>query len=215
MSLSINKLFFVFIIIFLFIEDSYSQCLKSGVSRGARSALSIELGAGIPIPFTPSNNLKFGDSQKLEFGIRYLPEESNFGLRGYFSYAVFSDSIAELTNNENKLKISRLELQGIYMLDNLLGISRRSFFELESYIGFGAALGKSSSNPNSNKILTTTIGLRPRFLIDKRRLYVYLDTSFGMLRNQKYDYSGVFIPRAKEKKLDTALHLSVGLSYKL
>lgn len=212
---SVSKLLLGLLFASLFVVESYSQCLSRGAGRGGNSGFSIELGAGVPMPISPSNDLKFGDSEKLELGIRYLPEESNLGLRGYFAYAGFSDSGAPPTNHGNKLKIQRLELQGIYMLHNLLGVSSGSIFELESYIGLGAALGRPSSASSTNKMIATTIGLRPRILIDNHRLHVYLDTSYGMLRNQKYNYSGEFIPASKDSKLDSMIHVSVGLSYRL
>lgn len=199
----------------LFVVESYSQCLNRGIGRGGRSSFSIELGAGLPMPFSPSNNLKLGDAQKVELGIRYVPEESNFGLRGYYAYANFSDSGAPPSNHGNNLKIQRLDLQGIFMLQEVLRIPRSSNFELESYIGLGAALGRASGSSNTNKMIAATIGLRPRMLIDNHRLYVYLDTSYGMLINQKYDYSGEIFPGTTDSKLGATLHLSLGLSYRL
>lgn len=215
MKFSPNKIVLLaLLVVFLGIE-SYAQCYKRGGNRGGTSDFSLELGAGMPILLSPSNDSKFGDNKKVEFGLRYLPEGGSFGVRGYYSFAGLSDSGAAPSDHGNKLKIHRLELQGIYMLDYLLGIPQNSIFELESYVGLGAALGKPTGSSSSNKMIATTIGLRPRFLIDSNRLHLYIDTSYGMLFNQRYDYSGEYIPGAGRTNMGSMLHLSVGLSYRL
>lgn len=216
MKISSNTLFFTFLIVVFISVESYSQCYSRGArGSGGRSSFSIELGAGMPFPVSPSNDLKFGDAKKGELGLRYLPEGSNFGLRGYYGYASLSDSGAEPSNHTNKLLIHRVELQGIYMLDDLIGISNNSIFELESYLGVGAALGKPSSVDNKNKMIAATIGVRPRFLLDGNRFYVYLDTSYGMLFNQKYNYSGEYIPGSTKSDFGSMAQVSIGFSYRL
>lgn len=210
-----NKFLFLFFLgVFLSIESS-AQCHKIVGNRGGSSAFSLEVGAGMPLLITPTNDSKFGDNKKFELGLRYLPEGNNFGLRGYYAFAGLSDSGAAPSDHGNKLKIHRLELQGIYMLDDLLGIPSGSIFELESYVGVGAGFGNSSKYNGSNKLIATTLGLRPRFLIDNNRLHVYVDTSYGLLFNQKYDYAGELIDSAVDDERGSMLHLSVGLSYRL
>jgi len=191
----------ILLVVFLGIE-SYAQCYIS--NRRGSSKFSVELGAGMPILISPTKNPKFGDSKKVELGLRYLPRDNDFGLRGYYSFA-------DLSDDTGKLEIHRLELQGIYMLDHLLGIPYNSIFELETYFGLGAALGKSSVRPSINKMIAITVGVRPRILIYNNRLHAYLDTSYGMLLNQKYDYTG----SASGSSSGSMLHLSVGLSYRL
>lgn len=216
MNISRSNLFFTLLIICFISVEAFSQCYSRGArGNGGRSSFSIELGAGIPFPVSPSNDLKFGDAKKGELGLRYLPEGSNFGLRGYYGYASLSDSGAEPSNHTNKLLIHRVELQGIYMLDDLIGISNNSIFELESYIGIGAALGKPSSVDGTNKMIAATIGFRPRFLIDGNRFYVYLDTSYGMLINQRYDYAGAHIPGSTKSDFGSMAQVSIGFSYRL
>lgn len=209
-----NLLFTLVLVCFLTVE-SYSQCLSRGGGRGGNSSFSIEVGAGMPIPLSPSNDLKFGDAKKGEFGLRYLPEGNNLGLRGYYAYASLSDSGAEPSDHTNKLVIHRAELQGIYMLEDLLGVPNGSIFELESYLGIGAALGNPSSVDGKNKMLSTTVGLRPRFLIDGNRFYVYLDASYGMLFNQKFDYAGEAIPDADKGTMGSMAQITIGFSYRI
>lgn len=211
-----SKLLFIFLFFIVLSIDSYSQCLsRGGGGRGGNSNFSIELGAGVPIPITPSNDIKFGDAKKGELGLRYLPQGGNLGIRGYYAYMGISDSGATPSDHGNSLKVHRVELQGIYMLDDLLGVANGSIFELESYLGAGAGLGKPSSSSGSNKMLAATIGLRPRFLIDNNRLHVYVDTSYGMLFNQRYDYAGEYIPGTSKGNMESSLQVSVGLSYRL
>lgn len=215
MKFNSNKFLLIILLVAFSGIESYAQCYKTVGSRGGSSAFSLEIGAGMPILISPTNDSKFGDNKKVELGLRYLPEGTNFGLRGYYSFAGLSDSGAEPSDHGNKLKIHRVELQGIYMLDDLLGVSDGSIFELESYIGLGAGLGKSSRNDATNKMIATTIGLRPRFLIDDNRLHAYFDTSYGMLFNQRYDYAGESIPGVDKTDSGSMLHFSVGLSYRL
>lgn len=215
MKILSSKLLLTLLIFCLISVASYSQCFKRGSGHGGNSNFSIELGAGVPLPITPSNDVKFGDAKKGELGLRYLPKGGNLGVRGYYAYMGVSDSGAAPSDHGNSLKVHRVELQGIYMLDDLLGVPNNSIFELESYIGLGAALGKPSSVSGSNKMLAATIGLRPRFLIDDHRLHVYVDTSYGMLLNQRYDYAGEYIPGTSKGNSESSLQLSVGLSYRL
>lgn len=211
MKILSNKSFFAFIIFCLISVSSYSQCLSCGGSTD----FSIELGAGAPIPITPTSGVKFGDAKKLELGLRYLPKERHLGVRGYYAYMGISDSGAISSDHANSLKIHRVELQAIYMLQNLLGVPNNSIVELESYLGFGAGIGKPSSVSGTNKLLTTTVGLRPRFLIDGNRLHVYVDTSYGILWNQRYDYAGEYMPGTSKGNMESSLQVSVGLSYRL
>lgn len=214
MKISHNKVLFTFLLVFIIASESFSQSYNRG-THGGRSDFSLELGAGIPIPFSPSNDLKFGDAKKGELGLRYLPDGNKLGVRGYYGYASLSDSDAELSSHSNKLIIHRIELQGIYMLHELLGVPYGSIFELESYLGIGAAIGNPSSSDATNKMLTSTIGLRPRFLIDNNQFHVYLDVSYGMLLNQKFDYAGEFIPSAKTRNLGSMAQITIGFSYRL
>ena len=216
MTKSIRLITSLLFVLFISVE-SYSQCLSRGAGggRGGSSNFSIELGAGTPIPISPSNDLKLGDAKKVELGLRYLPEGNLFGVRGYYSYSGLSDSGAEPSDHGNSLKIHRIELQGIYMLDDLFNIPDQSIFELESYLGLGAALGKPSSTSGTNKMLASTIGLRPRFLIDNNRLHAYLDVSYGVLLNQQYDYAGERVPNADRSSLGSMANVSIGLSYRL
>ena len=210
-----RNLLFIFLTTCFLSWDTYSQCFSRYSGRGGSSNFSIELGAGVPIPITPSNDVKFGDAKKAELGLRYLPEGSNLGLRGYYAYMGISDSGAEPLGHANSFQVHRVELQGIYMLDAFFGVPNGSIFELESYIGLGAALGKPSSVSGSNKMLATTIGIRPRFLIDDNRLHVYVDTSYGMLLNQRYDYAGEYMSGTSKGNMESSLQVSVGLSYRL
>lgn len=196
----------VLLVVFLGIE-SYAQCYIS--NRRGSSKFSVELGAGMPILISPKKDSISFSSKKVELGLRYLPRDNDFGLRGYYSFA-------DLSDDTGKLEIHRLELQGIYMLDHLLGIPYNSIFELETYFGLGAALGKSSTPYSSiNKMIALTVGVRPRVLIYNNRLHAYLDTSYGMLLNQRYDYAGKYIPNSSKTSAGSMLHLSVGLSYRL
>jgi len=219
MSLHFNFLrYFVLITLLLVSIDSYSQCFRNkggGGGRSGSSNFSLELGAGMPLALSPSNDLQFGDAKKFELGLRYLPYGNSFGLRGYYSFTSLSDSKAEPSDHGNSFKIHKVELQGIYMLDRLFNVPESSVFELESYLGVGAALGSPSSRSGTNKMLATTIGLRPRVLIDNNRLHLYFDTSYTLLINQQYDYAGEPIPDATRGNIGSMLNLSLGLSYRL
>ena len=204
-----GKLVLLLAIAFITFE-SYAQFYN----YGRNTDFSIELGGGMPIAITPENSSKFGDNIKFELGLRYLPETSDFGVRGYYAFANLSESGIETSTKDDKLKMNRIELQVLYMLNDLLAISNHSIFELESYAGLGAAFGKPKGSPIVNKMIATTIGLRPRVLIDDNRLHVYLDTSYGILINQLFDYSGKSIPDTGNNS-GSMLHLSLGLSYRL
>lgn len=210
MKVTIGNLVLLLLAIVFISFDSYAQLYN----YGRNSDFSIEIGGGLPIAISPTNDSKFGDNNKLEFGLRYLPERSDFGVRGYYTFASLSESGAETNGEDKKLKMNRIEFQVLYMLNDLLGISNRSNFELESYVGLGAALGKPTGSSVTNKMIATTIGLRPRVLIDNNRLHAYLDTSYGILINQLFDYSGRSIPNTGSNS-GSMLHLSLGLSYRL
>jgi|SRR5699024_1419287 len=192
----------ILLIVFLGVE-SYAQCY---MGRRGSSKFSVELGGGIPILITPDNKTKIFDNYKAELGLRFLPRDGVLGVRGYYSFASLS---------KGDLEVHRFELHGIYMLDGLLDIPYNSILEIETYVGLGAAFGSPSSSSNSNKMIATTVGIRPRILIYNNRLHVYLDTSYGMLFNQKYDYAGNYIPNSSRTSSGSILHLSVGLSYRL
>lgn len=210
----LGKLFALIFVLGLFGNSAYAQSIGQS-SYATPSDFSMELGAGIPVPMTPSNDIGLGDALKGELGLRYLPLYSKWGVRAYYSYASLSDSGTGSSNHSNNLSVHRGELQGIYMLDNLLGIPYRSIFEMESYLGLGLALGKPSSTSSLNKMLSATIGLRPRVLIDNNRLHLYFDASYAALFNQHYDYAGEYIPEVKRGNTEFMLQFSLGLNYRL
>lgn len=213
----IGKILIVLFVLGIMMGELYAQCYDFGRGNsGGRSDFSLEVGAGLPFPITPSNDLRLGDALKGELGLRYVPIGSDFGLRVYYSYANLSDSgINQSENHSNKVAIHRGELQGIYLLDDLLGISWRSAIEVESYIGIGAALGDPSGVDGLNKMIATTIGLRPRILIDNNRLHLYFNVAYGILINQQFDYAGESIPNTEKTNTESILQLSLGLSYRL
>lgn len=203
--------------------------------RELDSKLSIEAGGGVLFPISPStNNSKlFGDTGKLELGLRYKPFRNNFGLRASYSYSGIRDEIMANppaptnpptpptptnppipTSFQGKLEVHKLELQALYMLDELLNISTRSDFEIESYIGLGMALAKGSRVGGNNKVVSSSIGIRPRYRL-RTRLYFYLDTSYAVLINQKIAYSGQLIPNVKKNNIGGSMQVSIGLSYML
>lgn len=202
---------------FLFISQvhlkAYSQCY---LNTGEASKFSLEAGAGLLLPISPSTkNFSFGDAAKFEFGLRYLPENKNLGFRAFYSYSSLSDNyIIPNDTIDGKLKLHRLELQVIYMLDEALNISRNSAFELESYLGIGGAFGKGDYVKGTNNMLSISLGLRPRYQIAPK-LHLYLDASYALQINQQMDYAGHILPNAKKGNLGSMTQLSLGLSYRL
>lgn len=196
---------------FLLSVKSYSQ----GFNRQHSSNFSIELGAGVPKLISPKNDVKIGNAGIISGGLRYQFGGSQFGVRGLYSYSTISDSKQPTTNHNNRLEVHRMELQGVYMLNELLNLPDELNFDLESYLGFGAAFGMPSSISNSNRMLSTSIGLRPRLLINNDNLYVYLDASYASLINQQWNYSGESILGAKKGNIESMVQVSIGLSYRL
>lgn len=210
-----SHLYLFCILLFISSTASYSQGFKRGFNKYNRSSFSLELGAGVPKIISPKNDVNIGDAGIFSAGLRYLPERSQLGIRGLYSYSNISDSKVSGTNHKNMLEIHRLELQGIYMLNVLLNLPDDLSFDLESYLGFGAAFGMPSSISNSNRMLSASVGLRPRLLINNDNLYFYLDASYATLINQQWDYSGHVIPNAKKGNFESMVQISIGLSYKL
>lgn len=178
--------------------------------EGPLNNLSVEFGFGLLHPQKPSNDAKFGESDKIELGLRYKPDRKNFGARLYYGNLGFEDNAQTNTNN---LKIHRIELQGLYILNDALGISNYGDLELESYIGLGAGIGNGVANDKKikNRLISGSLGLRPRYLIDREKLFVYFDLSYNIFYNQRLDYNGASIP----KELGGSAQVSIGISYKI
>lgn len=216
MKISIKHLLFVFLLALLSSGKAYSQCY---LNTGEGSNFSLELGAGVLFPSSPSaNDISFGDASKFELGLRYLPKRSNLGLRAYYAYASLSDTkqlldptTENMLTQSGSLKIHRFEVQGIYMLDELLNL-KSSAFELESYLGLGFAFGKGEATV-SNNMLSSSLGLRPRYQLSPK-LHLYLDASYTFLYNQQLDYTGHSL-NAKKGNMGSMAQLSIGLSYRL
>lgn len=177
-------LFFILFYIGLSCTNSYSQGFKFGSKNYNDSSFSLEIGVGVPKLISPRNDVNIGDAGIFSAGLRYSPDGSQVGVRGLYSYSTISDSKISGTNHKNMLEIHRLELQGIYMLNDLLYLPDDLSFDLESYLGFGAAFGMPSSISNSNRMLSASVGIRPRLLINNNNLYLYLDASYAGLINQ-------------------------------
>src|SRR5690625_7184141 len=75
MKFNSNKFLLIILLVAFSGVESYAQCYKTVGSRGGSSAFSLEIGAGMPILISPTNDSKFGDNKKVELGLRYLPEE--------------------------------------------------------------------------------------------------------------------------------------------
>ena len=223
-----SPLLLIFLLIGFISAEAYSQCLVRGPNQGRHSAFSVELGGGLLFPITPSTeDLSFEDAFKIEGGVRYLPENKKLGVRGYYSYSKSSDIFMRTTGTppdistdtvNGNLEIHRVELQGVYILDDLLNIHRRSNFELESYLGVGLALGKASDDSPSSttyRMGSATIGLRPRLRLPIQQLHVYLDASYAMLFNQNVDYAGQPRLPAKRSNMGSMAQVSIGLSYRI
>src|SRR5690625_7077943 len=76
MKFNSNKFLLIILLVAFSGVESYAQCYKTVGSRGGSSAFSLEIGAGMPILISPTNDSKFGDNKKVELGLRYLPERS-------------------------------------------------------------------------------------------------------------------------------------------
>ena len=209
-NIRITSILVMLLAFFAFTADVSAQCFKNKnpYGRGGRNSISLEIGYGLPLPMNPSNDAKFGDSKKFEAGLRYIPMGNNLGFRVYYSYLDFQDS---KNLNPGHFKVNRFEVQGLYLLNDAFGMDNSGAFELESYIGLGAGIGKGETDSKDNMI-SGTIGLRPRILLDTERLHLYVDLSYNMLLEQNFNYNGEALPK---KEAGSSAQLSVGLSYRL
>lgn len=208
-------LYLFFIALFLTYSEAYAQSL--GYKKGFQymDSYSLELGVGLPKLITPTNDVKVGDAGIISVALRYLPIDKQLGVRAVYSFSSISDASSPATDHDNSLEIHRFELQGVYMLNELLYLPEELNFDLESYLGFGGAFGMPSAISNSNRMLSASIGVRPRLLVNKDNLYVYFDASYAVLINQQWNYSGQRIINAKKGNLESMLQLSLGISYRL
>jgi OOP family OmpA-OmpF porin len=200
------KLQLAIVTVFLFL------CVSSFAQKIERfNKLSIEVGGGIQVPFSPSefisrtNYINFGHA---EIGLRYMFNQ-NLGVKLNYTNNRFrnKDNIDEGINY-NKIGVDAYYNTGRLFLPHYI-ITKATVF---THAGLGYTRASPVNENFSEQTGNFNIGIRPQVKITNQ-FAAYVDGTYNMAFKQHYSYSGQLLSQEFKDQTGSFATISIGLIF--
>ncbi|OIQ27396.1 MAG: hypothetical protein BM564_12950 [Bacteroidetes bacterium MedPE-SWsnd-G2] len=173
---------------------------------------TIEISAGVPLITKPNEGLarsNYATFSNFSGGLRYM-FNTNYGLKGNYTYTNFSDKDNSEFGNEHH----RVSLEGVAQLGNLLNFhhSFRRHWGLLAHAGLGMTWASPEQITEYERIGNLIFGLTPEFKISEQ-FSIIGDASYIVNMSQNFGYDGTPVVSGSDHVTGSYFQMNIGVQW--